>query len=129
MLKTLYQWINVDSLCKYLQSPTTVLVIIVIVLLCTGCSSTMLKSTVDYRALQIANEAIAAYDDRLDDRIGTAMETRIRVLIRNELGNTVIDMLPWGLGSLAGGGWLASAAKKRRDTNLGTAQKSDNKEP
>lgn len=124
-MKTLYRLINVATVCEWVYSPGAILIALAIaVMLTAGCSSTMLKSTVDYRAQLVADKAIAAYDSRLDDRISTAMETRIRMLIRNEIGNSIIDMLPWGLGSLAGGGWLASMAKKRKETIMGTAQKS-----
>lgn len=97
-------------------------------MLVTGCSSTLLKSTVDYRAAQVADKAIADYDAQLEARVGSVLEERVRLLIRNEIGSCVMDMLPWGFGTLAGGGWLAAAAKKRRETILGSAQKSDNKE-
>ena len=45
---------------------------IVALILVAGCSSTMLKSTVDYRATQVADKAIAAYDAQLDNKIGRA---------------------------------------------------------
>lgn len=86
-------------------------------LLAAGCTSTLLKSTVDYRALQVTQKALSDYDAQLSSKIESelsrSLENKVSMAVKNEVGNIVLQVLPWGLSTAAGGGLLAALAKKK----------------
>jgi hypothetical protein len=86
-------------------------------LLGSGCSSTLLKSTVDYRALRVAEEAIEQYDKQLNARIESelshCLDEKVSSAVKSEVGGMVVRVLPWGLATLFGGGGALAIAKRK----------------